>query len=71
MISIIFLKNLWGQSLRMKNTEKLVRALYDSIDRKDINSINLYLKNLIDLTNENNEDVIMAEMLLKRKGITL
>lgn len=65
------LEEFMGTKSKNENTEKLVRALYDSIDHKDINSINLYLKKLIDLTNENNEDVIMAEMLLKRKGITL
>jgi len=63
------LEEFMGTKSRNEHTEKLVRALYDAIDAKDRDRAIEILSRLKELTNESNEDVIMAEMLMKRRGM--
>lgn len=63
------LEEFMGTKSRNERTEALVRSIYKAIDSGDARQAREYISGLKTLTNENNEDVIMAEMLMKRKGM--
>lgn len=63
------LEEFMGTKSRNERTEKLVRAIYDAIDAQDKNKAFKMLSFLKELTNDRNEDVLMAEMLMKRRGM--
>ena len=54
---------------RNGRTEALIRSIYRSINDNDAKTALIGIRELKDLTTENNEDVLMAEMLMKKKGL--
>lgn len=63
------LEEFMGTKSRNEQTEKLVRSVYAAINENDRKKAIKKLAELKELTNEANEDVVMAEMLMKRKGM--
>ena len=63
------LEEFMGTKSRNRKTEDLVRSIYNSVEGGDLDRAREGISELKDLTNENNEDVIMAEMLMKRKEV--
>lgn len=63
------LEEFMGTKSRNEHTEKLVRSIYAAIHSNDAESAKRSIAKLRELTNENNEDVVMAEMLMKKKGL--
>ncbi|MBQ7562534.1 MAG: AAA family ATPase [Lachnospiraceae bacterium] len=63
------LEEFMGTKSRNGQTENLVRALYEAIQARNIKSAEKSLIMLRELTNEGNEDVIMAEMLMRKEGM--
>ncbi len=63
------LEEFMGTKSRNEHTEELVRSLYAAVNAKEKEKALKYLSDLKELTGENNEDVIMAEMLMKKTGL--
>ena len=63
------LEEFMGTKSRNEHTEMLVRSMYDAINENDLDKAKKQIEKLKRLTNDNNEDVIMAEMLIRKKGI--
>ena len=64
------LEEFMGTRSRNMKTEELVRSVYAAINEGDKENAIKNIEKLKTITNENNEDVVMAEMLMKRKGMS-
>ena len=64
------LEEFMGTRSRNTKTEELVRSVYAAINEGDKENAIKNIEKLKTITNENNEDVVMAEMLMKRKGMS-
>ena len=64
------LEEFMGTRSRNTKTEELVRSVYAEINEGDKENAIKNIEKLKTITNENNEDVVMAEMLMKRKGMS-
>ena len=63
------LEEFMGTKSRNIKTEELVRSVYSAINKKNKEQAVKNITKLKEITNENNEDVVMAEMLMKKKGM--
>ncbi|HCA21470.1 MAG TPA: ATP-binding protein [Lachnospiraceae bacterium] len=64
------LESFMGTKSRNKKTEELIRSMYKAINSNDEENAVNKLERLIELTNNNNEDVIAAKLLMKKKGMS-
>lgn len=64
------LESFMGTKSRNKKTEELIRSMYIAINSNDEENAVNKLERLIELTNNNNEDVIAAKLLMKKKGMS-
>lgn len=64
------LEEFMGTKSRNSQTKELVRSVYGAINEGNRDKAVKNIERLKEITNENNEDVVMAEMLMKRKGMS-
>ena len=61
------LEEFMGTSSKNESTKKLISLIYENIEHKDYDMAEQKIEQLVNMTNENHEDVIMARMLIKRR----
>ncbi len=64
------LEEFMGTASRNRHTEELIRSIYVAINEKNKEKALENITKLKNLTNDKNEAVVMAEMLMKKKGLS-